>query len=676
MKENLTIKTEKNHGKKELRNLILKSSNIYALKTIYNNNGTRPYNMRIINKKKANKREEMLNILNKSNPHTFFSSSVSPQSKSPYHNKYIDLNTISSKSSKRINHIFNVQHFILPDKEHLVAELYHINNDMEIQNKELEDLKNNYNNCIRNSLVYKSILEKIINSDKSGIFINNDKNENYINSDNTIYNLKYRAKSKSENNFNRIKTIVEEKDESLPTKTMYSNQKIYKNNTTNNFSYLNIIKNYKKSKSKSKLILKNNINLLEKQKADLNRIFIDKERHLIKIKNDKKNKIFDEYLSMINEKNNELEILVIRAQKLRFKRHETDNLLNLYYMKIKKYIDEINSINDKIVMNKKDLEIIKKDIESLLKCKEELKQKKLQLNKNVKQNKNNFKEKQKKENEIDNLLNEKKKYFEEQGKIESQIRDLKKKEDNIKKSVDKCNLKIKGIKRDNEDLIQQIKYYEERRNKLLEKADRPRKNRIRMKEMENEIKDLEKIIVTYKVENDEKETNMRETIVKNNETIVNLETEINNHIDIVKDLETKINMLKDELKKFEENNNKVSEELLKLEGEYNNIQEQRRQEKETKEKMKKEKEMELQNEEMKKNKEFEEFYNEYIKNKKELSEENEKLKIANNQIIEENKKLKDTHKEKMELYKSIQIKKAKLEKLLDEIKELSDQEQT
>ena len=648
MKENISLKKGKNNGNKEIRSFILNHNKNYSIKTNNINNLTKANNLRIINKKKANKREEMLSTIKKTNQYTFFLSSVSPQSKSPYRNEYINLNSYSSKSCSKMGQIFNAHHhFMSPDKEGLVAELYHINNDMEIQNKELDDLKNKYNNCINNSLEYISIIEKILKSDKSG---------NYINSNNSAYDLKYKEKSKSENNFNRIRTIIKENDEFLPTKTMYFNLKFYKNNTINNDIHLNLIKNNNNTKTKSKLFLKNSINILKKQKADLNRLLIEKERFLIKIKNNKKNKIFDEYIVLLNEMNIQQEILLYQIQKLEFTKNEGDNLINIYLIKIKKFVDEINSLNDKIKMNKNDLEIIKKDIDSLLKCKEELKQKKIKLYENEKQNKDNFKKKQKKENEIDNLLKEKKKFFEEQEKIELQIKDLKKKENKFKKFVERSNLTIKGIRRENEDLTKQIIYYEERRNKLLEKADRPRKNRIRMKEMENEIKDLEKIIVNYKVENDEKETNMEQTIEKNNETIENQETIINNHVNEVKDLETIINGLKDELKKVEENNSKIGEVLLKIEGEYKEIQEHNKQEKEKKEKIKKEKE---------------ELYNEYLKNKKELSEEAEKLKTSNNQMKEENKKLKDSHKEKMELYKLANAKKAQLEKLLEEIKELS-----
>ena len=55
-----------------------------------------------------------------------------------------------------------------------------------------------------------------------------------------------------------------------------------------------------------------------------------------------------------------------------------------------------------------------------------------------------------------------------------------------------------------------------------------------------------------------------------------------------------------------------------------------------------------------------------------INDEADKLKFLNNKIIEENKKLKDLQSKKMELYRLTIDKHAQLEKLLNEIKELSD----
>ena len=599
MNGRLNLKKGKSDGKKDMRKLLFKHNNYSSyynkrLKTTYNNKRIKQNNIRIINKKNANKREEILNTLNNNKGYSIFGSAGLPPVN--IQKNFNNLYSPKNEFNLGIKNSFNTPYSIPRDKEGLIVELYHMSDDMDVQNKELENLQIDYNNLISNNLAYKIIIEKILELDENG---------NDINGKNRINTLKNKEKSKSENNFNNINAI-DENEELLPLSTMNTKSKNFKKNKMNNTSYISTIKN-----KKSKYILKNlnlndivnpsTINVLSKQNTDLNRILIEKERNLIKIKKDEKNKNFDEYISLLNEKNGQLEVLVNQSQKLQYQQYEIENQINIYTTKIKRITEENNSINDKLKINKNDLEILKKDIESLLRYKEELKEKEIKLNEDEKQNKSNLKEKQKKENEIDNLLKDKQKYFDEQEKIRIHIKDLQKQEDNIKKTIDKKNNTIKGIKKENEDLTKQIIYYEERRSKLLEKADQPRKNRIRMKEMENEINALEKDIISYKVENDEKEKNMEETEEKNNEIIKNQEEEIDNHPYIIKELETDIGDLKNELKNLEDNKYKTEEELSKLKEEYKNLLEQIRQEKENKEKIKKEKEIqETKDEDMKK----------------------------------------------------------------------------
>ena len=89
-------------------------------------------------------------------------------------------------------------------------------------------------------------------------------------------------------------------------------------------------------------------------------------------------------------------------------------------------------------------------------------------------------------------------------------------------------------------------------------------------------------------------------------------------------------------------------------------------------KEKKEKELQDNNLELLKIKENEEKDKAFLKSKKELSEKLEKLKEKNSKIKEENEKLKKLHKEKMKLYKLAVEKQSKLNKILNEIKEMTD----
>ena len=61
-----------------------------------------------------------------------------------------------------------------------------------------------------------------------------------------------------------------------------------------------------------------------------------------------------------------------------------------------------------------------------------------------------------------------------------------------------------------------------------------------------------------------------------------------------------------------------------------------------------------------------------MKTKEELGNELVKIEEENNKIKEEGEDLKKIHKEKLKLYKLISDKQAKLKRILNEIKELSE----
>ena len=679
MEKRNNLKKGKSDDKKNLHKLLFKNNIISPLNTQHLNtiyiNTTKPNNLKIIKKKNINKREQILYTLNNKNSYSIFRKSGLPPISSQKNLNHF--NSPKNKYKPPNKYSFNIPHFEPRDKEGLIVELYQLTNDMDNQNREFENLTKDYNNLINNSLAYKIIIEKILGLDENG---------NYLN-ENNLYALKNREKSKSENNFKNIKAI-DEKVEFGPGDE--NNSGFFKTNTKYKKNLYNISNissipstSGNNSRNKNKMIMKDyfndkenqtKINVLLNQKNELNRILIEKERALIKIKNNSKNKKFDEYLFLLDKINTELEEKLNNSKILQYEAYETELQINSYSTKLKKLTDEINSVTSKLKINKKELEYNIKDIAHLKKCKEELKEKEIKLNEDEKQNKNNLKEKKEKENKIDSLLKENQKYFEEKEKTEMQIKEIQKQEDLIKKTIDKKNLNIKKLNKENKDLERQILDYEKRRERLLEKADQPRKNRIKMKDMENEIKDLEKNIVTYKVENDEKEKNMEDNIEKNNELISNQEEEINNHPDIVKDLEEQINNLKNELKEKENNNKIKGEELTKIEEDFNSKKELAKQEWENYEKIKKEKEMKEKGEEEIKNKEIEDKLNEYIKNKEELTTEAEKLKNDNVKFKEENKNLIKLHKEKMELCKLASEKQIKLNKLLSEIKDLENKE--
>ena len=640
------------------------SINTPRFKTSYNNSKV---NLNIMDKKYTSKRDEILKM-NKT--------IQSQKSSNKFNNdkSNIKKELIPNENVAQTLLEFTYPYLIKKDKEGLIVDLYHVSNEMDEQNNKLEELQQEYNNLISNSLAYKVIIEKILGIDENGNLINKSKENNKSNNDETTNN-KIKGKSKSENNLKLTTYAKTENKEFFPK----VNPDINDSETAkNNYILISQLKS-KRNKMAIKSVFNNEqenstkLNVLLREKNILTKKLIEKEKKLDKIKNLEKIKTFEESVSKLNAKNNELEELVSYSKELQIEKFETENKISAYNNKIKKYTDEINSINEKYKYNQKELENCNADVEYLQKCIEDLRAKEQILNEEEKQNMNNYKEKIEKESEINNLLEERKIFFDEKQKLEAQIQSLQKQEMNLKKTIEKKNIYIKSYEKENENLHLMIEDYESRRNKLLERADQPRKNRQRMKDIENEIKTLEQNIVTYKVENNEKENNMEDNVNKNNELIENQGKEIEGHENIIKDLQNQIDTLKNDIKAGEEKLVQDEEKLNKLTEEFTKKEEEYRIEKENKEKEKQEKEMQYKNDEINKNKQNEEKINELIKNKNELNEESEKLKIENEKIKGENTNVKKAHQEKFEKYKLINDKMAKLNKILNEIKALNKQ---
>ena len=640
------------------------SINTPRFKTSYNNSKV---NLNIMDKKYTSKRDEILKM-NKT--------IQSQKSSNKFNNdkSNIKKELIPNENVAQTLLEFTYPYLIKKDKEGLIVDLYHVSNEMDEQNNKLEELQQEYNNLISNSLAYKVIIEKILGIDENGNLINKSKENNKSNNDETTNN-KIKGKSKSENNLKLTTYAKTENKEFFPK----VNPDINDSETAkNNYILISQLKS-KRNKMAIKSVFNNEqenstkLNVLLREKNILTKKLIEKEKKLDKIKNLEKIKTFEESVSKLNAKNNELEELVSYSKELQIEKFETENKISAYNNKIKKYTDEINSINEKYKYNQKELENCNADVEYLQKCIEDLRAKEQILNEEEKQNMNNYKEKIEKESEINNLLEERKIFFDEKQKLEAQIQSLQKQEMNLKKTIEKKNIYIKSYEKENENLHLMIEDYESRRNKLLERADQPRKNRQRMKDIENEIKTLEQNIVTYKVENNEKENNMEDNVNKNNELIENQGKEIEGHENIIKDLQNQIDTLKNDIKAGEEKLVQDEEKLNKLTEEFTKKEEEYRIEKENKEKEKQEKEIQYKNDEINKNKQNEEKINELIKNKNELNEESEKLKIENEKIKGENTNVKKAHQEKFEKYKLINDKMAKLNKILNEIKALNKQ---
>ena len=236
-----TLSKGRNEGSKDINKLIFKKD-----KGLSYHNNSKSNNIKIINKKMENKREEILNTLKM--PYVFFRKPDLPSM-----NYTKNSNTINSPINTAVRNSYNIQNLEPRDKEALIVELYHVTNDMDMQSKELEDLKKDYNNLVNNSLTYKIIIERILKIDQNGYSTTDNKEEN---------DIKKREKCKSENNFKSANNTIDEHDEIAKhvksKKHKLNTIKKIKNKGNNTF-YSSALKT-----NNGKFILKN-INLNDKE---------------------------------------------------------------------------------------------------------------------------------------------------------------------------------------------------------------------------------------------------------------------------------------------------------------------------------------------------------------------------------------------------------------------------
>ena len=183
----------KNEGNIDMSKLIFKK----GLGLPYHNN-SKSNNIKLINKKMGSKREEILNTLKM--PYVIFRK---PDLSSTNYNTKTS-NTINSTINAGLRNSYNIQNLEPRDKEALIVELYHVTNDMDMQSKELEDLKKDYNNLVNNSLTYKIIIERILKIDQNRQSTTENKEED---------DSKKRETCKSENNFKSANNTIDEHDE-------------------------------------------------------------------------------------------------------------------------------------------------------------------------------------------------------------------------------------------------------------------------------------------------------------------------------------------------------------------------------------------------------------------------------------------------------------------------------
>ena len=184
------------------------------------NSNISKYNNKILDKKYISKRDEILNK-NKS--------FQSPRRFNKYNND-TKKDNIQNENDAQTIFDFTYPHMNKKDKEGLIVDLYHVSNEMDEQNNNLDELNREYQNLISNSLAYKIIIEKILGLDENGNSVEKNENENNkvnnkennvnnVNNNknaNNIYN-KIKEKNKSENNLKLTNNKINDNKENLAT---------------------------------------------------------------------------------------------------------------------------------------------------------------------------------------------------------------------------------------------------------------------------------------------------------------------------------------------------------------------------------------------------------------------------------------------------------------------------
>ena len=439
------------------------------------------------------------------NMHKLFSkekNEIRQLSKFPIFNLNLSKNSSIRLRDSMHSHIYTIQKEDYIEKERLISQIIKIEEEIYQKNEELEEYRDFYKKLQESNLTFKAIIERILN----------------IEDDSTITN----SNNESENN----------KEEEKP------------------------------KKNKEKLKLKK-INRLKLQVANYDKNIEEKEKFLDKTKNKNKINSFININKLLNEKNRELEKLVLGGQKLQASQHETEKKIDFYLDSITNFREEYTKLQDRLKTNEKELNyneniIINKEkeiedcyfkidkLEEELKIYEEINNKKKEEIEKLKETYNNL-IKTEKEKEI----------------IDKDMDSTCNKISNIKKIIEKNNRNIIKIKYENDEFQNDISILKAENGIINEKSKQNQKNKNILKNYQKEIKQMKDEINKNKLKHEN-------ILSKDKIDKSKLKKEIEEFEKAKIGLINKINELTNELKEKTKENNIKEEELTKANEEYNN----------------------------------------------------------------------------------------------------------
>ena len=497
------------------------NKNITKIKPFYPNNLNQPYTI--------NKRKNKIQLFN--NNKISFSVDKKINRNLPSLNNVPILLTKNKKEWSNLelqnkgNIYDNLNYNNLYERDNLLMQIYHTQNDMNKTNKEIKELKKLFTMIEKENMANKYLISQLLNKNKSVKVESNN---------NTIENNE--KPKKSENN-NIINNNIGSKKQK---------KKFDDNDQTKIDRLIKGIKHYDKCLSL-------------------------KEKELSYMKKRNETKEYGQINELLEQKNKILEDLIKNYNDIKSKINVTDE--QIINMSLKIYnLHEISAKKTaKISYYKKETE----EIEYKIKYLEE---QKIKLEKNEKKLEEQKKEE---EEEINNLINEEKKLEEEyeqnkkykieKNQYETEISNSYNNEKNYKRKYEMNLRRLEKCEASYKQYTEKINNYEKERDNLMEKSKIPQKNREKMKEMENEIYKLEKEIEKY----DKKKIKIEEKIQENNEKIEdeinNNKKEFENYQKEIEELTKKIKQLNDEFKSKNDNKIKKENELNTIIKKYEEI---------------------------------------------------------------------------------------------------------
>jgi len=509
----------------------------------------------------------------------------------------------------------------------------------------LEKFEKDYNNQINNKEQIIKELEKNIenekNEKKKQIKLVQELNDNLTEANNKISNYENKINEQNRAMKNNNSDIEELKNEIQNLKNKIENLEKNKQD---------LIKEHgiETDKLQKEIFgLKSNLNKLKSEikTKDNNMQYLNEEK-------EKLEKIKEEYISQMKEKETEIQKKITQLNSLQDEIQEKNNLLNNNDNKLKYQDNNINDLNKRLTEKKDDNEKLSQEIRQL---------------KNTISDKDFEKEKlQKKIYEISQELNNTKKQNEKKvSLLETQIDEMDKKIKTSKSALEQNDYTIKNLQ--NEINLNKNEFNKEIKKLNNEKVELNNKLEIsNKKEIENQTQ-KQKNEQNLKIFQDELKRRILviEDLKKKNENFLN---DINNNKSHISKLTEEKNLLQDELYKLKKELDNYKQDNMKQKEENNNNKEEKNNLIKSIELLKHKNSLDL--------KSYEETIQKQVKEINELNQSLVKLNNANQQQIFELQKTKETvedlEKENEELYHRMQD----YEEIKTELNLFKDREQS